>query len=119
MGRVRFFGNTWVGRDVSLEELQTLYDVVVLAYGAESDRMLGKCTRLTPLPFRPPAAKSAATSTGIPGEELPGVLSAREFVGWYNGHPDYQALPVDLSKARESRGASIGTLFGSKTSRNS
>ena len=28
------------------------------------------------------------------------MLSAREFVGWYNGHPDFVQLPVDLSKAR-------------------
>lgn len=25
---------------------------------------------------------------GIPGEDLPGVYSARDFVGWYNGLPD-------------------------------
>ncbi len=51
---------------------------VVLAYGAESDRRLG-----------------------IPGEDGPpggGVLSAREFVWWYNGHPDARHLPIDLSK---------------------
>jgi hypothetical protein len=61
----------------------------VLAYGAESDRLLG-----------------------IPGESLSGVYAAREFVNWYNGHPDFRALPVDLSKVtvtlseciREERG---------------
>ncbi|KAF5198881.1 NADPH:adrenodoxin oxidoreductase protein, partial [Thalictrum thalictroides] len=46
---------------------------VVLAYGAESDRILG-----------------------IPGEELKGIYSAREFVWWYNGHPDCSDLDPDL-----------------------
>ena len=30
-------------------------------------------------------------------QNLSGVLSAREFVWWYNGHPDYAQLPIDLS----------------------
>ncbi|XP_075435923.1 NADPH:adrenodoxin oxidoreductase, mitochondrial isoform X2 [Ascaphus truei] len=34
---------------------------------------------------------------GIPGEELPGVYSARDFVGWYNGLPDNRHLCPDLS----------------------
>uniref|UniRef100_A0A2K5DQK7 NADPH:adrenodoxin oxidoreductase, mitochondrial n=1 Tax=Aotus nancymaae TaxID=37293 RepID=A0A2K5DQK7_AOTNA len=33
----------------------------------------------------------------IPGEELPGVCSARAFVGWYNGLPENQELKPDLS----------------------
>lgn len=68
-----FFGNVHVGKDIALQELRRLYDVVVLAYGAESDNTLG-----------------------IPGESLPGVFSAREFVWWYNAHPDCVNLPVDL-----------------------
>lgn len=32
----------------------------------------------------------------IPGEELPGVLSARQFVGWYNGLPEDAGLKVNL-----------------------
>jgi len=64
---ISFLGNVTVGKDVSLHELRELYDVVILAYGCESDRKLG-----------------------IPGEDtLSGVLSAREFVAWYNGHPDF------------------------------
>lgn len=31
-------------------------------------------------------------------QDGPGVMSAREFVWWYNGHPDARALPVDLAK---------------------
>lgn len=56
------------------------YDAVVLAYGSESNRQLG-----------------------IPGEQLRGVLSAREFVNWYNGHPDFVDVGnrIDLSKVSE------------------
>jgi len=62
---IRFFGNVQVGRDVSVQELRERYDAVVLAYGCESDRKLG-----------------------LPGEDsLSGILSAREFVAWYNGRP--------------------------------
>jgi adrenodoxin-NADP+ reductase len=60
--QLQFYGNVHVGYDVSINELRNLYDFVVLAYGCESDRKLG-----------------------IPGEGLKGVLSAREFVAWYNG----------------------------------
>ena len=73
----RFFGNVELGRDVSHEELVELYDAVVYAVGAQTDRRLG-----------------------IPGEELPGSWSATEFVAWYNGHPDYQHLEFDLSVER-------------------
>ena len=33
---------------------------------------------------------------GIPGEELPGVVGSAEFVGWYNGHPDFADLDPPL-----------------------
>lgn len=71
---VRFVGNVSVGRDVSVEELQGLYDVVVLATGAPNDRKLE-----------------------IPGGNLPGVVGSAAFVGWYNGHPDFADLnpPLD------------------------
>jgi len=73
----RFFGNVEVGRDLSQADLLRLYDGVVYAFGAQTDRRLG-----------------------IPGEELPGSWSATEFVAWYNGHPDYQELPFDLDVHR-------------------
>ena len=66
---VDFIGNVTVGRDVSVAELLDLYDGVVLATGAPHDRMLG-----------------------IPGEKLPGVVGSAEFVGWYNGHPEFAEL---------------------------
>ncbi|KAL9242340.1 hypothetical protein vseg_016352 [Gypsophila vaccaria] len=71
--RCRFLGNVNLGSSVSVKELRDLYHVVVLAYGAESDRVLG-----------------------IPGEDLEGIYSAREFVWWYNGHPDCRNLAPDL-----------------------
>lgn len=75
---VRFVGNVSVGRDVSIDELQTLYDAVVLATGAPDDRPLG-----------------------IPGDDLPGVIGSAAFVGWYNGHPDFADLnpPLDAPGA--------------------
>ncbi|GLT51717.1 hypothetical protein SLA2020_251090 [Shorea laevis] len=71
--RCSFFGNVNLGTSVSLSELRELYHIVVLAYGAESDRVLG-----------------------VLGEDLKGVQSAREFVWWYNGHPDGKNLDPDL-----------------------
>ena len=77
-GTVQFFGNVAVGRDVSADELRGLYDAVILAIGAPHDRKLG-----------------------IPGEDLPGVVGSAEFVGWYNGHPDFADLapPLDATHA--------------------
>ena len=71
---VDFIGNVTVGRDVSIAELLDLYDAVILATGAPHDRKLG-----------------------IPGEDLPGVVGSAEFVGWYNGHPDFADLDPCLS----------------------
>ena len=73
----RFFGNVEVGRDVTHDELASLYDAVVYAVGSQTDRRLG-----------------------IPGEDLPGSWAATEFVAWYNGHPDFQHLEFDLSHER-------------------
>ena len=73
----RFFGNVEVGRDLTHADLSRLYDAVVYAFGAQSDRRLD-----------------------IPGEDLPGSWSATEFVAWYNGHPDFQELQFDLNVGR-------------------
>jgi ferredoxin/flavodoxin---NADP+ reductase len=73
----RFLGNVEVGRDLTHADLTRLYDAVVYAVGAQSDRRLG-----------------------IAGEGLPGSWSATEFVAWYNGHPDFQELPFDLDVDR-------------------
>ncbi|MFL6751751.1 MAG: FAD-dependent oxidoreductase [Sphingomicrobium sp.] len=71
---VDFIGNVTVGRDISVAELLELYDAVILAIGAPHDRKLG-----------------------IPGEDLPGVVGSAEFVGWYNGHPEFADLDPPLS----------------------
>jgi len=73
----RFFGNVEVGRDLTHADLTRLYDAVIYAFGAQSDRRLG-----------------------IPGEDLPGSWSATEFVAWYNGHPDFHDLEFDLNVER-------------------
>jgi ferredoxin/flavodoxin---NADP+ reductase len=73
----RFLGNVEVGGGLTHEDLLELYDAVVYAVGAQTDRRLG-----------------------IPGEDLPGSWAATEFVAWYNGHPDYQHLEFDLSGER-------------------
>src|SRR5690348_14040792 len=73
----RFVGNVEIGRDLHHDDLVRLYDAVVYAVGAQTDRRLG-----------------------IPGEELPGSWAATEFVAWYNGHPDYQDIAFDLSVER-------------------
>ena len=70
---VRFVGNVSIGQDISVAELQQLYDAVVVATGAPHDRKLG-----------------------IPGDDLPGVVGSAAFVGWYNGHPDYADLDPPL-----------------------
>lgn len=71
---VRFVGNVTVGSDVSVAELQTLYDAVVLATGAPNDKQLN-----------------------IPGAEMSNVFGSASFVGWYNGHPKFADLAPDLS----------------------
>src|SRR6516225_1330593 len=73
----RFLGNVEVGRDLTPDDLARLYDAVVYAVGAQTDRHLG-----------------------IPGEDLPGSWPATAFVAWYNGHPDFQDLSFDLSGER-------------------
>lgn len=71
---VKFLGNVNFGRDISLVELQNLYDIVLLTYGADENRLIN-----------------------IPGEDLKNVISARKIVGWYNGNPPDSDLKIDLS----------------------
>ena len=71
---VRFVGNVTIGQDVTVEELQQLYDAIVFATGAPHDKPLG-----------------------LPGEDLANVFGSAAFVGWYNGHPQFAELAPDLS----------------------
>lgn len=71
--RCQFLGHVEVGKVVTIAELKQAYTAVVLCHGASNDRKLG-----------------------IPGEDLPNVVSARSFVGWYNGLPEDKDLVVNL-----------------------
>ena len=75
--RFRFFGHVELGKDITRSELLEHYHAVVYATGSPTDRPLG-----------------------IPGEDLPGSLAATDFVGWYNAHPDFGDLDIDLSCER-------------------
>jgi adrenodoxin-NADP+ reductase len=63
-----------------LKSLLPHYDAILFAYGASKDRHLG-----------------------ISGEDkLKGIYSARAFVGWYNGLPEYADLEPDLTQGEEA-----------------
>jgi ferredoxin--NADP+ reductase len=70
----RLFANVELGKDVSLKDLRDAYDVVVLATGSAIGRKLG-----------------------ISGEDLKNCISAADFVPWYNSHPDFTNISVDLN----------------------
>ncbi|WP_428027766.1 FAD-dependent oxidoreductase [Altererythrobacter sp.] len=70
---VRFVGNVKVGEHITIPELQSLYDAIVIATGAPHDRKLG-----------------------IEGEELGNIFGSAAFVGWYNGHPQFADLDPKL-----------------------
>lgn len=69
-----FIGNVNLGHDLPLPLLAKHYDALVFAYGASKDRKIG-----------------------LKGEDKPHIYSARAFVGWYNGLPEYRDLNPDLS----------------------
>jgi ferredoxin--NADP+ reductase len=73
-GNVRLFANVELGTDISLQDLKNAYDAVVIATGSSIGKKLG-----------------------IPGEDLPGSMSAATFVPWYNAHPDFKDESIDLS----------------------
>lgn len=66
--------NTEVGLHVTHDELLRHHHAVIYASGAEGDRRLS-----------------------VPGEDLPGMVAARDFVLWYNGHPDHADKTFDLT----------------------
>jgi ferredoxin--NADP+ reductase len=73
----RFYGHVNFGTDITHADLAQHYHAIVYAVGAQTDREMS-----------------------IPGEHLSGSHAATEFVGWYNGHPDYRDLKFDLSQER-------------------
>lgn len=82
-----FIGNVSIGTKsdhpdggtIPLASILRHYNAVLFSYGAAKDRTLG-----------------------IPGEDLKGVYSAREFVGWYNGLPEHADLAPDLTQGEEA-----------------
>jgi len=72
--RVTYYGNVDVGKDISLSEIRENFNAVVLSYGSASDK-----------------------DFGLPGENGKNIFGARKFVNWYNGHPEYTDIGVDLS----------------------
>ena len=75
--RFRFFGNVEFGKDIQRLDLLQRYHSVIYAFGSRTDRHLN-----------------------IIGETLQGSHAATEFVGWYNGHPDYRHYQFDLTSKR-------------------
>ncbi|KLO31743.1 ferredoxin [Mycolicibacter heraklionensis] len=73
----QFFLNVEVGKHLSHADLLQHHHAVLYASGALHDRRLE-----------------------IDGMGLPGTGTATEIVGWYNGHPEFTDLPVDLSHER-------------------
>ncbi len=71
---VRFLGNVMCGRDLTHGDLRRFYDAVIYAVGASTDRALN-----------------------IPGEHLDGSVSATKFVSWYNSHPDWSAISMEVN----------------------
>jgi adrenodoxin-NADP+ reductase len=72
--RVNFYGNVSFGTDIKLDDLIQAYHAVVLCYGSAQDRLLN-----------------------IDGEDSKNTISARNFVGWYNGVPEDKDLDIDLN----------------------
>ena len=70
----RLFANVEIGSDITVAQLQEKYDAVVIATGSSLGKQLG-----------------------IPGENLPGSMSAADFVPWYNAHPDFADVQVPLA----------------------
>src|SRR3954465_8020733 len=75
----RFVGHVTVGRDVSVDELKSLYDAIVFAPRAPNARPVD-----------------------IPGSARPGGVGSAALVGWYNGHPDFAGLAPPLDAAGAS-----------------
>lgn len=71
------FLNVEVGKHLSHADLLEHHHAVLYAVGAPNDRRLD-----------------------IDGMGLPGSATATEVVAWFNGHPDFADLPVDLSHER-------------------
>ncbi|HEX2212521.1 MAG TPA: FAD-dependent oxidoreductase [Mycobacterium sp.] len=72
-----FYLNVEVGTHITHEDLLTHHHAVLYAVGAPNDRRLD-----------------------VDGIDLPGTATATEVVAWYNGHPEFADLAVDLGGDR-------------------
>ncbi|MDO5669348.1 MAG: FAD-dependent oxidoreductase [Corynebacterium sp.] len=63
---IRLLGNIEIGKDITVDEMRDYYDAIVFSTGATGDRELR-----------------------IPGSDLDGSFGAGEFVGFYDGNPDF------------------------------
>lgn len=78
--RFNFIGNIDLGHVLPLKSLTPHYDAILFAYGASKDRAIG-----------------------IPGERASrSFYSARAFVGWYNGLPEYRDLDPNLTAGEDA-----------------
>jgi adrenodoxin-NADP+ reductase len=78
--RFNFVGNIELGSALPLRLIKPHYDALLFAYGASKDKELG-----------------------VPGEkDVRGIYSARAFVGWYNGLPEYRDLDPDLTSGEDA-----------------
>lgn len=85
--RFSFYGNIDFGADVTRRDISRHYHGIIYATGAQTDRKLG-----------------------IPGEDLPNSYAATEFVGWYNGHPDYHDYAFDLRGIKRVAVIGVGNV---------
>lgn len=65
--QLRFLGNIDIGATVSVDELRQFYHAIIFSTGAVADRLLD-----------------------IPGQDLQGSHGAAEFVGFYDGNPEFK-----------------------------
>ena len=85
--RFSFFGNIEFGTDIVRRDLGQHYQGIIYAVGAQTDKKLG-----------------------IPGEDLRNSFAATEFVGWYNGHPDYHEYDFDLTGIKRVAVIGVGNV---------
>ncbi|WBT08466.1 FAD-dependent oxidoreductase [Corynebacterium sp. SCR221107] len=64
---IRLLGNIDVSHDITIDEMREYYDAIIFSTGATGDRNLN-----------------------IPGADLEGSFGAGEFVGFYDGNPDFE-----------------------------
>lgn len=78
--RFNFVGNVNVGHDLPLSVLAKHHEAIIFAYGASRDKELGLENE----------------------NKIKNIYSARAFVGWYNGLPEYRDLDPNLSAGEDA-----------------